>query len=138
MIYKFRFISGEEENFIRDIDIQYDQTFLDLHIALQKSVGYDSSILASFFITDDSWLKEKEITLVEMEDDNPIMEESVIIDFITKDKQKLLYVFDYFNERTFFAELIEKYESNGEHDFPKCSFKQGEAPPQLMQFDTEI
>ena len=49
MIYTFRFISNEEENFVLDVNINHDQTFEDLHLAIQKTLEYDSSQMASFF-----------------------------------------------------------------------------------------
>ncbi len=57
--------------------------------------------MTSFFICDDDWEKEKEITLEEMgiirkrqlgDERNPLSE------LVEDEKQKLLYVFDYMTE----------------------------------------
>ena len=70
MIYRFTIISDEVDDFVREIQIDPEATFYDFHEAILKSVGYTNDQMTSFFICDDDWEKEKEITLEEM-DDNP-------------------------------------------------------------------
>ena len=102
MIYRFTIISDEVDDFVREIQIDPEATFLDFHEAILKSVGYANDQMTSFFICDDDWEKEKEVTLEEM-DDNPeidswVMKETPISELIEDEKQKLLYVFDYMTE----------------------------------------
>ena len=111
MIYRFTLISDEVDDFVREIQIDPEATFYDFHEAIVKSVGYTNDQMTSFFICDDDWEKEKEITLEEM-DDNPemdswVMKDTTISELIEDEKQKLLYVFDYMTERCFFIELSE-------------------------------
>ena len=111
MIYRFTIISDEVDDFVREIQIDPEATFFDFHEAILKSVGYANDQMTSFFICDDDWEKEKEVTLEEM-DDNPeidswVMKETPISELIEDEKQKLLYVFDYMTERCFFIELTE-------------------------------
>ena len=111
MIYRFTLISDEADDFIREIQIDPEATFYDFHEAILKSVGYANDQMTSFFICDDDWEKEKEITLEEM-DDNPeidswVMKDTPISELVEDEKQKLLYVFDYMTERCFFIELSE-------------------------------
>ena len=67
--------------------------------------------MCSFFICDDDWSKNTEITLVEMdtssEVDNYIMEDTRLEELLEDEHQKLLFVFDYMTERCFFIELSE-------------------------------
>ena len=70
MIYKFRIVSDEVDNFKREIAIDADDTFLRLRNAILDSVGYTKDQMDSFFICDEDWSKEKEITLVEMDSDS--------------------------------------------------------------------
>ena len=103
MIYRFTLISDEVDDFVREIQIDPEATFYDFHEAIVKSVGYTNDQMTSFFICDDDWEKEKEITLEEM-DDNPemdswVMKDTTISELIEDEKQKLLYVFDYMTER---------------------------------------
>ena len=111
MIYRFTIISDEVDDFVREIQIDPEATFYDFHEAILKSAGYTNDQMTSFFICDDDWEKEKEITLEEM-DDNPemdswVMKETQLSELVEDEKQKLLYVFDYMTERCFFIELSE-------------------------------
>lgn len=133
MIYKIRFLSGENEAFVRDIEIEDNKTFLDLHLAIQNTLGFDSNMLASFFMTTDCWQKGQEITLEKMEDDKLAMKETLLKSFIDKEKQKLLYVFDYFNERALFAEIVYMGEAQKDMVYPACTRNEGDAPPQFVE-----
>ncbi len=138
MIYRFTIISDEVDDFLREIQINPDNTFLDFHKAIAKAVGYSDDQMTSFFICDDSWEKEKEITLEEM-DTNPemdswVMEESVLNDLIEDEKQKMLYVFDYMTERCFFIELTEII-TGKDMSGSECTRTIGEAPKQTIDFE---
>ena len=73
MIYRFTIISDEVDDFVREIQIDPEATFFDLHEAILKAANYTNDQMTSFFICDDDWEKEKEITLEEM-DNNPEMD----------------------------------------------------------------
>ncbi len=134
MIYKFRIISGEADDFLREIAISGDKTFLEFHHVIQTNLNYDESHLASFFITDTEWHKEKEITLLDMSVDSSeeifVMESSIIEDNIQSNKQRLLYVFDLFNERALFIEVYSIDE--GSSSDPILLNSKGNAPVQLV------
>ena len=96
MIYRFTIISDEVDDFVREIQIDPEATFFDFHEAILKSVGYANDQMTSFFICDDDWEKEKEVTLEEM-DDNPeidswVMKETPISELIEDEKQMVLNV----------------------------------------------
>jgi hypothetical protein len=133
MIIKFRIISSETEDFIREIEIDSHCTFLTLHEFIQKELNYDSSQMASFFITDQGWMKETEITLIDMmENDNEalrVMDKTTLGEFLFEPKQRLLYVFDFFNERAFFMEIFEV--TDGHCNTPCCIKTNGEPPAQI-------
>ena len=138
MIYRFTIISDEVDDFVREIQIDPEATFFDLHEAILKAANYTNDQMTSFFICDDDWEKEKEITLEEM-DNNPemdswIMKETRLNELIEDEKQKLLYVFDYMTERCFFIELSEIITGN-EIKGAKCTKKSGEAPKQTVDFE---
>ena len=124
--------------FVREIQIDPEATFFDLHEAILKAANYTNDQMTSFFICDDDWEKEKEITLEEM-DNNPemdswIMKETRLNELIEDEKQKLLYVFDYMTERCFFIELSEII-TGKEIKGAKCTKKSGEAPKQTVDFE---
>lgn len=111
MIFRFVIISDEVEDFRRDIRINADATFLDLHKAIIESVGYDPAQITSFTICDEAWNKTKEVSLIDesrnMEEDVYLMQETTLDEFLTEEKQKLMFHFDMLGDRAFFIELRE-------------------------------
>lgn len=136
MVFKFILISDEVDNFSREILIDSDATFLDLHQAILDSVGYTKDEMTAFFLCNDDWEKETEITLVEMDTDSDVdswvMDEAVLSELIPDEKQKLLYVFDMLNERVFFLEMIEML-YNQAMPAPKCVSSVGGPPAQFLE-----
>ena len=86
MIYNFRIVSDEVDNFKREIQIDADATFLDLRNAICDSVGYDKTQFSSFFMCDEGWEREQEICLEDMGSDSSqdvyLMEDTPLSDFI--------------------------------------------------------
>jgi hypothetical protein len=138
MVYKFRLLSDEVENFRRDIEIDSDATFIDLNNAILKSVNYPDDQMTSFFICNDRWIKEVEITREDMggmsEDENYAMADTVIGDLVEEEKQKLMYVFDPLGDRAFFMELS-KIEFGKDLDEAVCTKSVGDAPAQTLDFE---
>lgn len=139
MIFRFLLLSDEVEDFKREIQIDADNTFLDLHQAIIKSVDYKDGEMTSFFICSDDWEKEQEITLVEMDtssdEDSYTMEESILNDFLEDERQKLMYVFDYMTERAFFMELREIITGKNLEQ-AVCTKSTGNPPTQFVDFET--
>jgi len=135
MIYLFRIISDENQDFFRDVVIEGSDTFLDFHSTLQSDLGYDVSQLASFFITNERWEKQLEITLIDMMHETALetrtMDETTIDEFIHELNQRLIYVFDFFSERAFFMELIELSDQVSPKQTPFVAHAEGDPPPQL-------
>lgn len=138
MIYKFTMVSDEVDDFVRVIQIDPEATFHDLHLAILKSVGFTDDELTTFFICDDNWERETEITLEEMndnsEEDSYIMRNTKIGDMIEDEKQKLTYVFDGMTERSFFIELSAIITRKDLKE-PVCSLSQGNPPQQKVNFE---
>lgn len=141
MVYKFRLLSDEVDDFRRDIEIDSDATFKELHNAILESVNYPDDQMTSFFICNDNWIKEIEITLEDMgsrsDEDIYVMDETVIGNIVEEEKQKLLYVFDPLADRVFFMELC-KIEFGKDLSAPRCVKSVGEAPTQVLDFDELI
>lgn len=138
MVYKFRLLSDEADDFRRDIEIDSDATFYDLHKAILESVNYSNDQMTSFFICNDQWIKEIEITLEDMErpseEDNYVMSDTIIGDLVEEEKQHLMYVFDPLGDRVFFMELS-KIEFGKDIEQARCVKSIGEAPAQQLDFD---
>ena len=137
MIYKFILVSDEEPDFMREISISSEANFQELHDAILDSVNYDGGAITSFFICNEDWEKEQEITLIEMDTDSDVdsyvMNETTISDLVTDEHQKLLYVFDFLTDRAFFIELKEMLPGQ-DIDAAECTASLGDAP---MQYKLE-
>ncbi len=138
MVYRFTIISDEVDNFRREIQIDSDATFLDFHNAILASVGYPNDQMTSFFICDDNWEKETEVTLEDMgtssDMDSWIMEDTPLSELLEDEKQHLLYVFDPLADRAFFIELSEIITGKSLCE-PVCTKLIGDAPQHVLDFD---
>lgn len=138
MIYRFTIISDEVEGFMREIQIDADAKFLDLHKLILESCGYEDNQLTSFTICENGWEKGQEITLEEMDldadEDSFIMAETELSEFLEDEKQHLLYTFDPLADRVFFIELSE-IKTGKNLSFGKITRSCGDAPAQALDFD---
>ena len=51
MVFRFRMLSDENDNFVRDYEVPYDMTLLDFHNFILRSLEYEEC-MASFFTAD--------------------------------------------------------------------------------------
>lgn len=138
MIFNFRIVSDEVDNFRREIQIDANMTFLDLKNIICESVGYDKNQMSSFFICDDNWEKEREITLEDMGSDSDedvyLMEDTILSDAIEDEGQRLMFTFDYMTDRSFYIEMKEIVTGKSLKD-PLCTLSRGQAPAQTVDMD---
>lgn len=129
-------ISGDNKAFLRDYEIDSNQTFLEFHKLIQGNLRFDLSQLTSFFLADEHWNKGLELTLIDMENDGgpaAIPMDSVRIrDVLKERKERLLYVYDIFNDNLFFIELLDIYPPECSLKYPICSASIGEPPSQTQ------
>ena len=137
MIFKFRITSNEVKLFHRDIQIKSTNNFFDFHDAIQSEVGFDKSQLTSFYLSDDSWSKGREICLFELPGNSLVMDETSLDSQMKKVGQKLIYTFDFKSDRFFMVELIEIAEEDTRKLYPNCFESKGEAPSQVVFKKTE-
>ena len=136
MLFKIVFISDESESFLREITIDADATFLDLNKAILDACDYDDGLVTSFFTCDDGWEQQDQITREDMDldpgdKDIYVMEKSTLRDFISDDDQKLVFVFDPFNDRVFYMKVTEIITGKNLKK-PIVSRSEGKAPKQLV------
>ncbi|HOE04204.1 MAG TPA: hypothetical protein PLZ52_03220 [Bacteroidales bacterium] len=138
MIIKFRLISPEEENFVRDIEISGDDSFLDLHEAIQAACDYDPSMLTAFYVSNNHWDKGQEIVLQIMDEDEQkdslLMDETIISSFYSKKGEKLIYIYDFFSVRHFLLEVVNVRQADAADanlSYPICTLCSGIAPQQI-------
>jgi hypothetical protein len=138
-VYIFRILAEEEDTFLREIALSEDNTLLDFHTILTKSMKLDDKQLASFYITNKQWEKQREFTLMDMEVDDyaaerhsdegmvpvDVMSNVHIGDIIEDPKQRMLYEYNFVNPVLFFISLVATKEENDKAIFPKILFSEG-------------
>ena len=133
MVFRFRMLSDENDNFVRDYEVPYDMTLLDFHNFILRSLEYEEC-MASFFTADERWEKLREFTLMDMDDGSegaPAAMESVTLgQIIHNNRDRLIYLFDMFGDRAYFLELTGAYEMPKDGSYPREIYAQADAPDQ--------
>ncbi|HEY3373278.1 MAG TPA: hypothetical protein VGK10_20695 [Prolixibacteraceae bacterium] len=142
MISIFEISSSEAPDFKRLIHIDPEQTFEDLHLIIQRTCNFDHSQLASFFLADDLWRKKIEITSLDSGKSTPTllsMRRTKLNQYLTETGHKLMYVFDYFNDRFLFIELKELLMKTDLKE-PFVAYENGNAPAQFLinDYSTDV
>jgi hypothetical protein len=130
-LYKFRVTFEDHDEVSRDIEIKSNQTFMDLHKAIQTAIGFDGIQIASFYMSNDYWIKGKEITAAKNDKGIALMEQSKLSSFILDPHQKIYYIYDPAMNWSFYIELI-KIQIKEEENvlYPRCVKIAGTAPKQ--------
>lgn len=135
-IYRFRVLIDSGKDIFRDIEIKSTQTFEELHQIILKSYQFDSSQMASFYVSDYEWNKGQEIALFDMnisgQEGHKVltMGDTVINTQINCVGCHLLYTYDFLNMWDFYIELIEIVVKEKEDSYPQVVYSQGESPLQ--------
>lgn len=132
MVYKFVVLSDEDDSFVREFEFLDSHTLMDFHNLLQEELEFDKSQMASFYLATDNWEKEEEFTLFDMGAGSSTMEDAVLEDIIYRKNQKLLYVFDFFNERALFIEYTGETKEAEGREYPACVNSKGVPPKQVV------
>jgi hypothetical protein len=133
-VYRFKVYFEDDENVYREIEIKAAQTFEDLHKAIQKAIGFDDAHPASFFMSNDTWRKGKEIKLLRNKQadgkKNGWMHEAKIAPYMEDPHQKIIYEFDPEGGNwVFFVELL-KILPDATVAYPRVNKSVGTPPPQ--------
>jgi hypothetical protein len=142
MICIFEISSSEAPDFKRLIHINPEHTFEDFHLIIQRTCNFDHSQLASFFLSDDLWRKKIEITSLDSGNSIPMhlsMRTTKLNKCITEIGQRLMYVFDYFNDRFLFIEL-KGIDMKTDLMDPFVAYENGKAPSQFLlnDYNTDV
>lgn len=134
-ILRFRVYWEDDDSVYRDIAIRHTQNFLDLHSCILKCYEFDSKHKATFYRSNDNWLKGREISLEKYEKDykaDPlIMADTPINSEISNPNQKFIYEYDFNKFWHFMVELINvDKEENKKLSYPCCVRSEGIAPSQ--------
>lgn len=138
VIVTLRMLSDEDDNFVRDYEVPLDINMLELHKFINKDLNFDDSTMSSFFLSDKNWERHTEFTLIDMggESDNCsdtaiAMEKVVLGQVINQLHERLIYLFDMFENRAMYLEMTEAKKPNADTVYPICSFAHGAAPNQF-------
>lgn len=150
IVFKFRLLSDEVENFVRDYELLADMTLLDFNNYIRQDLDYCPCEMASFFMSDVEWEKFQEFTLLDMgtedvvidPDDDEIappipMSQIKLSQIITQKFDRMIYVFDIFAERQFFIELLSSSKVEPGVEYPRTVAAEGNAPLQLIDNQDE-
>ena len=135
-ILKFRIYWEDDDSVYRDVVIRHTSTFADLHHAVLKAYEFDNKHKATFYRSNDNWLRGREISLEKYADktykvDPLIMAETPLRTEIKDPNQKFIYVYDFNKFWTFRVELINvDKEENKKITYPSCVRTEGIAPSQ--------
>jgi len=138
-VYKFKLTFEDYEDTYRVIEIKSNQVFLDFHKIILESIMFDQKQLASFYMSNDTWRKNQEITLEDMTDDpeNPIpeMKNAKLSQYINDPHQKIIYVYDFMALWTMRLELFGiDINENPKFTYPRIGKSVGLAPKQYDKF----
>jgi hypothetical protein len=144
-IYKFKIFVEDNEDIYREIEILSSQTFEDFHGIIQDAFKFDKKHSASFFVSDDYWRKDQEVTLkkedLELDEEEirlkvapkKLMSATKIARFIENPRQRFLYVFDPAVKWTFCLELMKILPDNPKGSYPAIVKSIGNPPKQYKQ-----
>ena len=134
-ILRFRTYWEDDESIYRDIAISHNQTFYDLHNAILKSYEFDNKHKATFYRSNDTWQRGREITLEKYDKEYKaeplLMNDVTITSEIKGPNQKFIYEYDFNKNWHFMIELINvDKEENKKLSYPCCVRTEGLAPSQ--------
>ena len=134
-ILKFRIYFEEDESVYRDVAIRHTQTFKDLHDIILKAYEFDNKHKATFFRSNDHWLRGREISLEAYDKEYKapplIMQETTIGSEIRDPNQRFIYLYDFNKNWGLLVELINvSKEENPKLTYPAVVRTEGIAPSQ--------
>lgn len=144
-VYRFRVSLEDNEDVYRDIDVKVAQDFEEFHKTIQEAFKFDGKHAASFFVSDDYWRKNQEITLrkedLPLDEDEirknvepkKLMKDTKIAKYIEQPHQRFIYVFDPTAQWTFLIEMLKIAEASPKQDYPAVVKSAGVAPKQYKQ-----
>ena len=134
-ILKFRVYLEEDESVYRDVVIRHTQSFRELHDVILKSYEFDNKHKATFFRSNDHWLRGREISLEKYDKEYKaeplLMGETTIGSEIKNPNQRFIYLYDFNKNWGFLMELINvSKEENPKISYPSMVRTEGIAPSQ--------
>ncbi len=134
-IYKFRVAFEDNDDVYRDIEIKSSQTFEDFFHCILDAVNFDRIHAASFFVSDDFWRKNEEITLRKEDttDEVELMSKVKLAKYVNDPHQRFTLVYDEAVAWSFLIELHKINKEEGNLIYPCVVKTVGKEPRQYQQ-----
>ena len=128
-MYKIRIILDTKEDVIRTILTDSNINLETLHTTIAKAFGFKGLEMASFYRSDEEWNQGEEIPLFNMAEagEEISMQTCILNETLTKENDKLIYVYDFLNMWTFYVDVIE-ISAEKRNDLPQTILNVGEIP----------
>lgn len=133
-MYKIRVILDTKEDVIRTILVDDTINLESLHNSIAKAFGFEGQEMASFYRTDEEWNQGEEIPLFNMAEAGEAvsMQTCILQDTLSKENDKLIYVYDFLNMWTFYVDVVE-ISLEKRDDLPKIILEVGEIPKEAPE-----
>ncbi len=134
-VLKFRIYLEEDDSVYRDVAVRHTQSFLQLHNVILRAYEFDNKHQATFYRSNDSWQRGREISLEKYDKPykaDPLLMIATTVGSEIKDpNQKFVYVYDFVKNWSFLVELINvAREENVKLDYPVVVKSEGIGPSQ--------
>jgi hypothetical protein len=113
--FTFRISAEERKDVFRDVLFPENLSFEDFHFAILDAFEIEAGEMASFYMSNSQWEKNKEITLMDMgmteEGKNTVlMQDTFLFTHISAVGDRLLYLYDFLFCKNFKIEVIKMLE----------------------------
>ncbi|MBR5821816.1 MAG: hypothetical protein IKY51_03080 [Alistipes sp.] len=133
IIFKYRMLSDESDNFVRDFEVYPDMTLTEFHNFVLRALGYDECMV-SIFKSDAEWRLVEEFSEIDMGDDIPdaprCMDKVRLMEVNNDFHDRLIYTFDMLNDRSYYLELIDMQRPQEGMKYPRVAFEHAAVPDQ--------
>lgn len=103
---RFRMLSDENDDFVRDYEVPYSMTLLEFNDFISADLGFDSSNVTSFFTSDGEWNRLQEYPSMDMGlDEEETMADVALSEVVRDNYDRLIFEFDMLGGRSLYLEL---------------------------------
>lgn len=139
-VFQIRVVLDYEKDVFRDLEIDAESTFAQLHDLIQEAFGFDNQQMASFYKSNEDWEQGLEITLMDVggkdeKGDPTLLMSDVNIGSQLEKAAKMIYVFDFMLMWCFYLDVIEVSEVEDTVILPRIACSFGDAPEQYSKSD---
>ena len=122
----------------RVIEILDNQSFADLHDAIQEAFRWDDDHLYAFFLSGERWDSLTEVRRpTEFFEEPPTADEVPLAALDLQPGRRLFYLFDFGDELGHYVDVVESFTPSSRAKYPRIVERHGKAPPQYPERDED-